>query len=219
MLAEYYRYISYLDAQIGRVLDTLEATGHAKNTIVVFAADSGVARGSHGLIGKQNLYEHSVRVPLIITGPGLPAARSTDALCYLYDVMPTLGALCGVAGPATSEGRDLSATLRDHTVPARDQLVFAYRDLQRALSDGHYKLIRYPRVDQTQLFDLHRDPFETKNLAALPEHAARVATMTAALAAELKRLDDPSPFTVATPQPAAWSPPATLPPPAKKKKS
>eukprot|EP01036_Dinobryon_divergens_P031885 gene31885-41371_t len=219
MLAEYYRYISYLDAQIGRVLDTLETTGLAKNTIVVFAADSGVARGSHGLIGKQNLYEHSVRVPLIIAGPGLTAGRTNDALCYLYDVLPTLGALCGVTGPATSEGRDLTATLRDHTVPAREHLVFAYRDLQRAISDGHYKLIRYPRVDQTQLFDLHRDPFETKNLAALPEHAARVTALTATLAAELKRLDDPSPFTVATPQPAAWSPPTTPPPSAKKKKS
>src|SRR4051812_42811038 len=78
MIAEYYRYISYLDMLIGRVLDVLDASPHAKNTFVVFAADSGVARGSHGLIGKQNVYEHSMRVPLIIGGPGIPANQKTD---------------------------------------------------------------------------------------------------------------------------------------------
>jgi arylsulfatase A-like enzyme len=96
MLAEYYRYVSYLDQQIGRVLDALAASPHAKNTIVVFSSDSGVARGSHGLIGKQNLYEHSLRVPLIVSGPDLPHDVSTDALCYLFDVFPSLGGLCGV---------------------------------------------------------------------------------------------------------------------------
>ena len=103
MLADYYRYISYLDAQIGRILDALDASPYAKNTIVVFSADSGVARGSHGLIGKQNLYEHSVRVPLIISGPGIPAGKRTDAMCYLFDVLPTLGKLCGV--PRTQNQR------------------------------------------------------------------------------------------------------------------
>ena len=82
MLADYYRYISYLDAQVGRVLDALDASPAGRNTYVVFAADSGVARGSHGLIGKQNLYEPSLRVPLIIAGPGVPAGRRTPALCY-----------------------------------------------------------------------------------------------------------------------------------------
>ncbi len=86
MIADYYRYISYLDALIGRVLDALEASPYAKNTIVVFSADSGVARGSHGLIGKQNLYEYdSLRVPLIIAGPGILAGKRTAAMCYLYE--------------------------------------------------------------------------------------------------------------------------------------
>ena len=116
LIAEYYRYISYLDAQIGRVLDALEASPSARNTLIVFSADSGVARGSHGLIGKQNCYENSMRVPLIISGPGIPAGRRTDAMCYLFDVLPTLGKLAGIAGPATSDGLDFSATLAD---PAR----------------------------------------------------------------------------------------------------
>ena len=207
MLADYYRYISYLDLLIGRVLDTLDASPAAKNTIVVFAADSGVARGSHGLIGKQNLYEHSMRVPLIIAGPGIPANQRTDAMCYLFDVIPTLGALSGVAGPQTSEGRDLSATLRNPTTPARTSLMFAYQKVQRSLRDERYKLIRYPQVDRTQLFDLVADPDERTDLSARPEHAARINAMTAALAAEMKRLDDPAELTVASPRPAAWSPP------------
>ena len=207
MLADYYRYISYLDLLIGRVLDALDASPAARNTFVVFAADSGVARGSHGLIGKQNLYEHSLRVPLIIAGPGVPANTTTDALCYLYDVLPTLGALTQVLGPKTNEGIDLSPSLRDPRKPARSSLTFAYQKVQRALRDERFKLIRYPQIDRTQLFDLANDPDEIHDLAALPEHAARVTAMTQTLAAELNQLDDPAPLTVATPRPAAWTPP------------
>ena len=207
MLADYYRYVSYLDLLIGRVLDTLDASPAAKNTFVVFAADSGVARGSHGLIGKQNLYEHSMRVPLILAGPGIPANQRTDAMCYLFDVLPTLGALSGVPGPKTSDGLNLSATLRNPATPARTSLMFAYQKVQRALRDERYKLIRYPQVDRTQLFDLVADPAERTDLSARPEHAARLTAMTAALAAEMKRVDDPAELTVASPRPAAWSPP------------
>jgi arylsulfatase A-like enzyme len=222
MIAEYYRYITYLDAQIGRVLDALDASPHAKNTYIVFAADSGVARGSHGLIGKQNLYEHSMRVPLIMAGPGIAANRTTDAMCYLFDVMPTLGALCGVTGPATSEGLDLRRTLRDPAAPARTTMMFAFRDIQRGLRDERWKLIRYPQVDRTQLFDLRADPAEITNLATRPEHAARVTAMTATLIAEMKRWDDPlSSLTVATPKPADWKPlpPQEVAPKKGKKKS
>jgi arylsulfatase A-like enzyme len=207
MIADYYRYISYLDLLIGRVLEALEASPHAKNTLVVFAADSGVARGSHGLIGKQNVYEHSMRVPLIITGPGIPANKTTDAMCYLFDVMPTLGALCGVAGPKTSEGLDLTPTLRDPTKPARTGMMFAYRDVQRAWRDDRWKLIRYPRIDRMQLFDLRADPEEKNNLAERPEHAERIRAMTAALSAEMKQLDDPATLTVTNLKPAEWTPP------------
>lgn len=207
MNAEYYRYISYLDAQIGRVLDALDASPHAKNTIVVFSADSGVARGSHGLIGKQNVYEHSVRVPLILAGPGIAAGKRTDAMCYLFDVLPTLGKLCGVPGPKTSEGIEFTASLSDPAKPARPQLFFAYRNVQRAVRDDRWKLIRYPQVDKTQLFDLRNDPSETTNLADQPEQAARVMALTALLKKEQKRFGDSAPLTVPDPQPAQWTPP------------
>jgi arylsulfatase A-like enzyme len=169
MLADYYRYVSYLDGQIGRILDALEASPFAENTIVVFSADSGVARGSHGLIGKQNLYEHSVRVPLIVSGPGIPKGVKTDAMCYLYDVFPTLGAACAVPAPATSEGRDLSVVLREPSLPGRELLQFSYKEVQLAVRDKRWKLIYYPKVDVTQLFDLEADPEETKDLAGEPE--------------------------------------------------
>jgi arylsulfatase A-like enzyme len=177
MLADYYRYVSYLDMLAGRILDTLAASPHASNTLVVFAGDSGVARGSHGLIGKQNLYEHSVRVPLIVAGPGVAAGKSTDALCYLYDVFPTLGAWCGVPPPPASEGRDLTAVLREPTQPGRPELVFAYKGLQRALVTPDWKLIRYPRANETQLFDLRNDPHEIQDLAEDPAQAARVRAL------------------------------------------
>jgi len=207
MLAEYYRYISYLDLQIGRVLDTLDASPHAKNTIVVFSADSGVARGSHGLIGKQNLYEHSIRVPLLIAGPGIAAGKTTEAMCYLFDVLPTLGKLCGVPPPYTSEGVEFSRTLRDPSRPARRQLIFAYRNVQRALRDDRWKLIRYPVVDKTQLFDLQTDPLEVHNLADEPDQAARVRALTIRLENEMRHDGDTARLRVVNPQPAHWTPP------------
>lgn len=213
MLAEYYRYITYLDAQIGRVLDALDASPHAKNTYVVFAADSGVARGSHGLIGKQNMYEHSLRVPLIIAGPGIAPNRTTDAMCYLFDVIPTLGALCGVTGPATSEGRDLTPTLRNPATPARTELMFAFRHVQRAFRDDRWKLIQYPEINRTQLFDLQNDPHEITNLADKPEHAGRVRALSASLLTAMKAAGDSvTALTVERPAPAVFDPKA--PPPA-----
>lgn len=207
MLADYYRYISYLDAQIGRVLDALDASPHAKNTVVVFTADSGVARGSHGLIGKQNVYEHSMRVPLIIRGPGIPEGKRTDAMCYLFDVLPTLGKLCAIPAPTGSEGIEFTTSLRDPTKPARPHLMFAYRNVQRAVRDERWKLIRYPQIDKTLLFDLQNDPQEIVNLADKPERASEVAALMALLKREQRRYGDTAPLEVANPKPAEWTPP------------
>ena len=208
MNADYYRYISYLDMQIGRLLDALAASPHARNTIVVFSADSGVARGSHGLIGKQNLYEHSMRVPLVIAGPGIPAGKRSAAMCYLYDLLPTLGKLCGVPAPEAADAREFSAALREPGRPAREELVFAYRDIQRAIRDDRWKLIRYPQVNKTQLFDLQNDPQEKHDLAANAEHAGRVKEFMSRLEKALHAYGDACPLGVDQPKPAAWAPPA-----------
>ena len=216
MLAEYYRYVSFLDVQVGRVLDAVDASPYAANTIIVFAADSGVARGSHGLIGKQNLYEHSMRVPLIVAGPGIAADKRSDAMCYLFDVMPTLGKLCGIATPQGSNGREFSSVLKDPAQPGRPFLMFGYKTIQKALSDGRWKLIRYPHVDRTQLFDLQSDPFETKDLSADPTQAERIKAMLAKLAAEMKADGDNDPLTAAKILPAEWKAPTKLPKPGQK---
>jgi arylsulfatase A-like enzyme len=181
--AEYWRYVTYLDAQVGRVLDALDKSPFASNTIVVYAGDSGVARGSHGLIGKQNLYEHSMRVPLIVAGPGIPAGRQTDAACYLFDVLPTLGKRCGVKAPPASEGIDLNPVLNGETDRARGELTFAYRSVQRAVSLDGWKLIDYPKIGRVQLFNLMDDPHEINDLSGKPELTERIAALRAKLPA------------------------------------
>lgn len=207
MNAEYYRYISYLDEQVRRILDALEASPHAKNTIVVYAADSGVARGSHGLIGKQNVYEHSMRVPLLISGPGIAEGERTGAMCYLLDLFPTLGAMCQVKGPSTSEGLSFQKVLTDPSQPGREQILLAYRDVQRAVRDDRYKLIRYPKIDRTQLFDLQNDPEEIQDLSDKQELEGKKTRLLASLKELQAEFGDKAPLVVANPTPAEWSPP------------
>ncbi len=207
MLADYYRYISYVDHQIGRVLDALRNSPMGDNTIVVFTSDSGVARGSHGLIGKQNLYEHSIRVPLIFSGPGIPKNRRTNAFCYALDILPTLAKKSGIQNDVPGEYVDLNGTLSDPDRTARDRLLFAYRDVQRAITIGRWKLIRYPRIDRNQLFDLDVDPHETNDLSEKPEHAVRVAEMMIAMESEMRESGDSATLKAKAPQPAQWKPP------------
>jgi arylsulfatase A-like enzyme len=165
-IAEYYAMITHLDAQIGRVLETLHETGLAESTLIVFAGDNGLALGQHGLMGKQNLYEHSLHVPLIMAGPGVPQGERRDVFCYLLDIYPTLCDLIGVPIPATVKGKSLVPAMRDPQDRVRDNLLFAYKDVQRGVRDEQYKLIEYVVGEErhTQLFDLRADPWETRNL-------------------------------------------------------
>lgn len=190
-IADYYASITATDAQIGRILDTLDQSGHAPSTLIVFAGDNGLALGSHGLLGKQNLYEHSTRVPLILAGPGVPRNQRNDQLCYLLDLAPTLCALAKIHPPLGTEGHCLIPTPNAPTPSQRKTLLTAYRDVQRAITDGSWKLIHYPKIDHTQLFDLTRDPHEIHNLADNPRYATQRTRMQALLAAEQRTFDDP----------------------------
>ena len=202
-LAEYYGLITHMDEQIGRVLAALEATGQADNTIVVFAADHGLAVGSHGLLGKQSVYEHSLRAPLIVAGPGIPAGASTTSLTYLLDLYPTLLGQAGARADTEIEGRDLSPLWRGETDSVRDSVFLSMAKTQRAVCDGRWKLIRYPAVDVTQLFDLASDPDELLNLAARPEHAERVQQLWKELERWQAAVGDDEPLRVENPKPAA----------------
>lgn len=163
-LADYYGMVSHLDEQVGRILTTLEESGLAQNTIVVFASDHGLALGSHGLLGKQNLYEHSMGAPLIFAGPGIPAQQASTALCYLLDLYPTLCELTGTPVSPGVEGRSLAPILRGQTQSVRESIFTAYRDVQRAVRDHRWKLIWYPPIDRYQFFDLRNDPDEMRDL-------------------------------------------------------
>ncbi|MFN0084787.1 MAG: sulfatase-like hydrolase/transferase [Blastocatellia bacterium] len=211
---EYYATITGLDFQIGRLLQTLKELKLEENTMIVFSADQGIAIGSHGLLGKQNLYDHSMKSPLFFAGPGIPRGRS-DALVYLLDIYPTIADLVGAPlpqGPPGIDGVSFKPVLTGRAKQARRELMLAYREVQRAYRDERWKLIRYPQVNVTQLFDLRTDPFELRNLAGDPAQAQRVAQMTAKLQQQQQRLGDTLPLTVTSPQPAAFTPPAGGPP-------
>jgi arylsulfatase A-like enzyme len=102
---EYYAIITHMDDQIGRILDALEKSGQADNTYLFFSADHGLAVGRHGLMGKQNLFDHSVRVPLMLVGPGVPAGEKRDASVYLQDIMATSLELAGAERPSMCSSR------------------------------------------------------------------------------------------------------------------
>ncbi len=176
-LAEYYAIIAHLDAQIGRILQELEASGELENTIIVFAADNGLAIGSHGLMGKQNLYNHSVRVPLIMAGPGIPVNQKSDAMVYSIDLCPTLCEWAGGHAPESIHGKSLTSLIKGQTTSHRDALYFNYRGIQRAVYDGRYKAIWYKSVDRWQLFDLMQDPHEIRDLVDHPNHSVTLVNL------------------------------------------
>jgi arylsulfatase A-like enzyme len=165
ILADYYSLITHLDDQVGELIATLKTNGLYENTIIVYAADNGLAIGSHGLLGKQNLYEHSTKVPMIIAGPGIPENQLSDALVYLFDLYPTLVNLAGLPPPIELDGKDLVPILRSSEKEVRPTLFTAFRHTVRAIREGDWKLIRYPERDFTQLFNLKSDPDELINLA------------------------------------------------------
>ena len=201
-LRDFYADISCLDAQFGRILQALRDIGEYDNTILVWTGDQGVAIGSHGLMGKQNLYEDSMKVPVILAGPGIPKGKASDAFAYHFDIYPTVCELTGAKMPQDIDGKSLVAVMQGKAEGVRDTILLGYKGVQRSVRRGQWKLIRYPEVNKTQLFDLAADPRETKDLAGDPAHAARIKELMALLAAEQKRFGDTLPLEVANPQPA-----------------
>jgi arylsulfatase A-like enzyme len=176
-LAEYYGLITHMDEQIGRILAALKASGQAENTIVVFTADNGLALGSHGLLGKQSVFEHSMRTPLIMAGPGIPAGKSTTAFTYLFDLFPTLCDALGLEPPPSLEGTGLRPLWEGKTERIRNSVFLPFLEIQRAVRDERWKLIVYPKIGHLQLFDLQTDPHETTSLIDRPENAPHVARL------------------------------------------
>ena len=183
--------VESLDAQVGRMTAALERTGRLDDTIILFVSDHGLALGSHGLLGKQNLYEHSMRAPAILAGPGVPAGRRVEALCHLQDLVATAGDLAGVPAPAGSEAVSLRPQLGGAPQEPRGELLLAYRHLQRALVTRDWKLVRYPEIGREQLFDLSADPHELHDLVDDPAQASRLVDLRARMARKMREADDP----------------------------
>jgi len=190
-----------IDDQIGRVLERLEAMGELDNTYIIYTADHGMAIGRHGLQGKQNLYEHTWRVPMIVKGPGIEAGVRAPGNIYLLDVLGTLCDLAGIDAPTTFEGESFAPVVRGEREQVRDVLYGVYSGGNkpgiRSVRKGDWKLVKFDVLDgyvrETQLFDLSANPHEflDANLADDPRHAAKRAEMEALLLAEMVRLDDP----------------------------
>jgi choline-sulfatase len=188
---EYYALITHMDEQIGRILDQLDRDPRAANTWIFFTADHGLAVGRHGLFGKQNMYEHSVRVPFIVVGPGVEAGRTIESPIYLQDVMPTTLTLAGVERPEYVEFTNLLPALRGQGDVGRDAVYGGYLRLQRMVIHEGWKLIVYPQAKVVRLYHVADDPHELSDLAGQPEQRARVLSLFAELQRLQAELDDP----------------------------
>ena len=209
-----------IDIQIGRVLAKLDAMGELDNTYIFYTADHGMAIGRHGLQGKQNLYDHTWRVPFIVKGPGVKSGARVTGNIYLLDVLSTLCDLVGIETPATNEGISMKPVLEGKQETVRDVLYGVYcggaKPGMRCVKKGDWKLVKYDSsrdgVRETQLFNLAENPDELlqehhdpkvaeltgtkpaanqRDLAEDPRCADKLAEMEALLLAEMRRLDDP----------------------------
>ncbi len=187
---EYYAIITHMDDQIGRILEALEKTGKADSTYIVFTADHGLGNGHHGLQGKQNMFDHSVRVPFIITGPTIEAGTRSNVPIYLQDFMPTTLELAGAPIPDRVEYQSLLPIIRGEST-GRKSIYGAYVMLQRMVTYGDHKLIIYPKIGKELLFNLRDDPLEAHDLAGDPSQKWRLDEMRKELRRWQKVTGDP----------------------------
>lgn len=172
---EYYAAITYMDYHIGRMLDALEASGKADNTYIIFTADHGLSVGHHGLVGKQNMYEHSMAVPFVMVGPGIKKNSRIDIPIYLQDAMATTLDLAGIKKAAHIEFKSLLPLLSGKTKTHYDNIYGKYMNRQRMILDGDWKLIMYPYAEKKmRLFNIKNDPLEMDDQIDNPEYASKV---------------------------------------------
>ncbi len=187
---EYYSLITFMDGQIGRILDALQQSGKASNTYVILTADHGLAVGEHGLMGKQNLYECSVRMPLLIAGPGITPGKRVDELVYQHSMYATTCELAGIPLPSTVQFPSFAPLLRGSDQPVHDAVFSYYKDFQRMVRTKTHKLIVYPQIRKIQLFDIVNDPWEMRDCSADPACAPIKAQLVQRLKKFQVELDD-----------------------------
>jgi arylsulfatase A-like enzyme len=217
----YYASTTFMDAQVGRVLDALERLGLADNTIVVFTSDHGYHLGEHGLWQKLSLFEESARVPLIVAAPGTSAQGAVAGTPVgLIDLYPTLAELCGVKAPENLQGQSLVPMLEDPNTPGRGWTLSQVTRGGRKPENRFFGYtLRTPRWRYTEwaegdrgreLYDHDADPRELTNLAGDPAHADTVAQLSRQLRETVKRTFPPSGETPEL-RPGLWAPNLTDP--------
>jgi arylsulfatase A-like enzyme len=175
---EYYAIISHMDQQIGRILDHLEKTGQADNTYIFFSADHGLSVGQHGLMGKQSMYDHSLRPPMIVVGPDVPQGKRLDMEVYLQDIMATSIDYAGGKAPKWVEFNSLKSFIEgEKSASDYPEVYGAYMDLQRMIRVNDYKLIVYPKAGVIRFFDLANDPEEMHDLSKGSQHRELIVDM------------------------------------------
>ena len=200
-LCEYYGLVTHLDEQVGRIMRALEGTLHADNTYIVYTADHGLAMGSHGLLGKQNVYEQSMKCPLIIKGPGIPKGQSTEAMTYVHDLNATVCGFSKTSIPEKSDARDLGPLIRGEIEKVHEEVFLPFQNNQRTVRDERWKLHVYPLINHRLLFDLKEDPHETNNLAEKLEHAEKLTEMMAMMEKNRNSYGDRHALSVENPKP------------------
>ena len=185
----YHACVSYIDAQVGKVMTALQESGLAENTVIVFWGDHGFHLGDHGLWGKHTNLEQASRVPLIIVDPRSPKqAKATNSPVQFLDIYPTLCAMTGVVPPEELQGKNIAPLLLDTEadVHAGALSLFRRRGRGYALRTRRYRYIEWVqdgKLLSRDLFDYETDPMETVNLANDEQHAALVKRLSADLAA------------------------------------
>jgi arylsulfatase A-like enzyme len=191
-IREYYAIISHLDQQIGKILDALEASGKSDDTYIFFTGDHGLSVGRHGLLGKQSLFDHSIRVPLMMAGPGIPIGNVVNTDVYLQDIMPTTLQLAGIDKPSDVFFNSFLHLAQGKQTEGNYPAIYgAYMNLQRMIRKDGFKLIVYPKIDKILLFDLENDPKEMSDLSEDPAHAEKIQDLYKDLTALQKEMQDP----------------------------
>jgi len=192
-IREYYAIISHLDAQIGLILQALEEKELMDSTYIFFTGDNGLSVGQHGLLGKQNMFDHSIHVPLLAAGPDLPSGTEVSSDIYLQDIMATSLSLAGIEKP---DFVDFNSFLNlangvASEPPLPNGVYGAYMDTQRMIRKDGFKLILYPRNRELLLFDLNADPLEMNDLSDNPQYAAKVRNLFEGLLSLQAQMEDP----------------------------
>jgi iduronate 2-sulfatase len=226
-LQAYHASISFMDAQVGKVVDALDRLGLSENTVIVFTSDHGYHMGEHGLWQKQSLFEESARVPLLIVAPGVAKKGGiAGSPVSLVDLYPTLTELCGVKAPSNLQGQSLVPMLKDPSIAGRGwaitQVVRRGGPRRAAGAKGGRffgNSLRTPRWRYTEwdegrqgreLYDHDTDPRELTNLAGDPSYAKTVEQLSAQLRSAVKTTFPPSGKTPEL-RPGLWAPNLTNP--------